>query len=80
MTLAHAVAVCMLTFHGPDGSDLVIVSDAIKAIKPATLYHGHLAAGTNAVIYIGVRSSGFGVRETLEQILQLIRNCERARR
>jgi hypothetical protein len=67
----------MLTFHSPDGGALLISSDAIKAIKPAAVeHHKHLTEGTNAVIYIGVRSSGFGVHETLEQAMQIIRDCE----
>jgi hypothetical protein len=74
--LTLAAAVCMLTFHGPDGSELFVVSDMIKAIKPAGLHHGHLAAGTNAVLYLGIRPNGFGVHETLEEAMQLIRNCE----
>jgi hypothetical protein len=74
--IAHAVAVCMLTFHSPDGSPLLIVSDSIKAIKPAELHRGHLTPGTNAVIYIGVRSSGFGIHETTAEALQIIHDCE----
>jgi hypothetical protein len=76
-TFAFAVAVCVLTFHSPDGSELLVLSDMIKAIKPAAAHHhGHLTAGTNAVIYLGVRPNGFGVHETSEQALQLIRDCE----
>jgi hypothetical protein len=69
---------CLLTFHSPDGGELLIGSDAIKAIKPAEpQHHRHLAEGTNTVVYIGVRSTGFAVRETLEETMQLIRDCER---
>jgi hypothetical protein len=66
----------MLTFHGPDGSELLIVSDTIRAIKSAGAHHGHLSAGTNAVLYLGIRPTGFGVHETPEQALQIIRDCE----
>jgi hypothetical protein len=69
---------CLLTFHSPDGSELLIASDSIKAIKPAApQHHRHLTEGTNAVIYVGVRSTGFGVHETLEEAMQLVRDCER---
>jgi hypothetical protein len=66
----------MLTFHSPDGGELLVISDTIKAIKPAGMHHGHLTAGTNAVIYLGIRPNGFGVRETPEQAMQIIRDCE----
>jgi hypothetical protein len=72
-----AIAVCMLAFHSPDGSELLILSDMIRAIKPAVrAYHNHLAPGTNSVIYLGIRPNGFGVRETPLQILQIIRDCD----
>jgi hypothetical protein len=74
--IAHAVAVCMLTFHGPDGSELLVLSDTIKAIRPAGAHHGHLVTGTNSVIYLGIRPTGFGVHETPEEALQIIRSCE----
>jgi hypothetical protein len=76
MSIAHAVAVCMLTFHGPDGSELLVLSDTIKAIKPAGAHHRHLTGGTNAVIYLGIRPNGFGIHETPEEALQIIRDCE----
>jgi hypothetical protein len=73
MSIAHAVAVCMLTFHGPDGSELLIVSDTIKAIKPAVkAHHSHLTPGTNSVLYLGIRPNGFGIHETTLEALHII--------
>jgi hypothetical protein len=77
MSVFHAVAVCMLTFHGPDGSEFLVVSDTIKAIRPVEAHHhGHLTTGTNALIYLGIRPNGFGIHETPEEALQIIRDCE----
>jgi hypothetical protein len=74
--LIKYIAVCLLTFHSPDGSELLISSDTIKAIKPAAQHHGHLADGTNSVIYLGVRPNGFGIQETTHQVLAIIHSCE----
>jgi hypothetical protein len=73
---ATAAAVCILTFHSPDGSELILQSDVIRVVRPILNQHReHVAAGTNSVLYLGIRPAGFGVVETAAQALQMIRDC-----
>jgi hypothetical protein len=64
---------CVLTFHSPDGSELFVYSDTIRLIRKIEPHHQqHVAPGTRSVIYLGVRPNGFGVVETVPQVLRMI--------
>lgn len=74
--LTRVSAVCLLTFHSPDGLELLVRSDEIKAIKPVDNVNAlHLAPKTHSIIYLGVRPNGFGVIENTQEILRQIREC-----
>jgi hypothetical protein len=71
------IAACVLVFHSPDGTELLVQSDTIRVVKPISDQHReHVAAGTNSVIYTGVRQAGFGVVETAAEVFQMVRDCE----
>lgn len=68
---------CLLVLHSPDGSELVIENAEIRAVRQiGPQYHDHLPKGTNAVIYLGVRPNGFGVKETVQAIEDMKKGCE----
>lgn len=76
MSLRVAAVACVLTLHAPDGSELLILSDAIRAIRPINArHHDHVAQGIHSVLYIGVTPNGFGVTETAPEILEMM-NCQ----
>ena len=69
---------CVLVFHSPDGSELLVQSDIVRVIRPITApYREHVAPGTGSVLYLGVRQAGFAVTETAAQVLQMIRSCQK---
>lgn len=56
-------------------------SDIIRVIRPITSAHReHVAPGTNAVLYLGVRQAGFAVIETAATVLQMVRDCKEEHR
>ena len=72
---ARALA-CLLTFHSPDGSRLLVESGIIKVIRPIEPAHSeHVAPGTRSVLYLGVRPAGLGIVETAAQVLKAIEDC-----
>lgn len=68
---------CLLVFHSPDGSGLLVQSDAILAVRPVAKAHGvHVAPGVHSVIYLGgAGSGGFGVVEDAAAVERQIREC-----
>lgn len=70
------VAVCMLILHSPDGTALLVDSDTFTVRQIDPRHQDHVAKGTNSVIYLNFRPNGFGVKETIEQISDMIRKCE----
>ena len=74
----HVLAIglaCLVIFHAPDGSELDVESNAINAVRPANeVFRGHLAEGTNTVIYIPGQT--FAVRESLRQVEEKIKQCD----
>ena len=70
---------CLLVFHSPDGTELWVASDVIKVIRPVGVAHReHVAPGTRSVVYLaGVRSAGWGVVESAEQVKAMVAGCAR---
>lgn len=64
---------CLVVFHTPDGKPLTVDTRHIVALKPAHNLKGHVAEGTNTVVYLTAQN--FGVTETREQIEHLIHTC-----
>jgi hypothetical protein len=73
-----ATLACLLVFHSPDGSEILVEKAAIKVIKPIdTKHHDHIAAGTGSIVYTGVRPNGFGIMETTRDVVSMIKaTCE----
>ena len=68
------LALCLVLFHSPDGSKLLLESGAINAVRPITQSHKpHVTQGVSSVIYVGAQ--GYGVRETTAEVLLLIDKC-----
>jgi hypothetical protein len=70
---ARFLVPCLAVFHTPDGYEIKI-DTKVTAIR---LIHGpvaeHVAKGTHSVIYIG--GEKFGVAETPEEVLEIIKDC-----
>lgn len=67
---------CLLAFHAPDGSQLLLESAAISAIRPiAPSHRPQVTQGVRSVVYIGAQ--GFGVMENAGEVMTLIDGCGR---
>ena len=67
---------CLVLFHSPDGSKLLLESEAINAVRPIDSRHQpHVTKGVNSVVYVG--SQGYGVKETTQDVLTRIDECGR---
>ena len=73
-----AVLPCLLVFHSPDGTEILVEKAAIKVVRPIDQkHHDHIAAGTAAVVYTGVRPNGFGIMESTGDVVKMIKaQCE----
>lgn len=69
---------CLLVFHSPDGTEVLVEKNAIKVVKPVNQkHHDHIVTGTSSVVYTGVRPNGFGIMETTGDVVKMIKaNCE----
>lgn len=67
---------CLLMFHSPDGTPLVIDSAAIQIVRPVTTSsREHVSKGTHTVVYVG--GKGVGVAETPTEVVRVIKECGR---
>jgi len=65
---------CLLAFHGPNQSKLLIESVHIIAVRPDGHKHAtHLSKDANAVLYTS--AGNFAVTETDEAITKMIEDC-----
>jgi hypothetical protein len=67
-------AACLITLHDPAGRELTVERAHIALVQPAEEVKHHLAPGTNAVIYL--QGKNFGVRETREQVKDMMEDCD----
>jgi hypothetical protein len=64
---------CLLLFRSPDGTLLFVERDAITVFKPIPAKRrDRLAPKTHAVIYLGVKATGFGIAETVDEVMRMI--------
>ena len=73
-----ALVCCLLVFHSPDGSGLLVQSDAILAVRPVARAHvPHVAPGVRSIVYLGGSGSGgFGVVEDAREVERQIKECK----
>ena len=69
MTPWRGVMLCWLLLHSPDRLDFWVSSAAVTGLRPAAHHQDHIAAGTQAIVYVA--GHGFGVRETEDELLNL---------
>jgi len=68
-----AALACLLVFHSPDGSELLVEKSSIRIVKPiGSKHHDHIAAGTSSVVYTGVRPNGFGITESTKDVVRML--------
>lgn len=64
---------CLAVFHSPDGKELRIESKHIVAIRSTENVKGHVAPGTNTIIYTPGQT--FGITENLLETIEVISEC-----
>ena len=64
---------CLVLLHSPDGSDILIETNSVTAIRPVVEDSEHVADGSRAIVYLVDKS--FAVRESEVRIIEIIGTC-----
>lgn len=72
---------CLLTLHSPDGSELLVESGMLRAVRAIAPHAaGQVARGARSVIYLGSAPAGLAVVESTTEIQDRLSACREAGR